>query len=91
MKSVGLVCIDMISGRHRTSNRVVDICSHMQTSNTLYVLATNGIRLQRCGRGRFVASSQVSIPTKYTAESLLNADISYHMNMYETNRRLKKT
>ena len=63
MKSVGLVCIDMMSGRHRTSNRVSDICSHVPPSNTLSVLATNEIRLQRCGRRRFVASSSILIPT----------------------------
>ena len=37
----------MMSGRHRTSNRVIDKCSHVPPSNILSVLATNGIRLQR--------------------------------------------
>ena len=62
----------------------------MLPSNTLSVLATNEIRLQRCGRGRFVASSQIPISWNYTSASLLGADISDHMNTYQTNTRLKK-
>ena len=82
MKGVGLVCIDMMSGRRRTSNRVIDICSYLLPSNTLSVLVTNEIRWRRSGSGGFVASSLIPIPRKYTAESLLEADISYNMNTY---------
>ena len=89
MKSVGVVCIDMMSGRHRTSNRVLDICSHVPPSNALSVLATNEIRLQPCGRGRFVPSSPIPIPMDtYHGISSRCRYIKSHEHV--SNRRLKK-
>ena len=88
-KKRGAFRIDMISGRHRTRNRVIDTCSHVPPSNTLAVLATNGIRLQQLPWTEFHNPNPTGLE-EYTVEYLLDADISYHINTYQKNRRLKK-
>ena len=89
---VGLVCIDMMSGRHRTSNRVIDICPHMLPSTTL-----SAWRRMSSDCSDVAVDVLLRVPESQsqgytdTAESLLDAHISYHMNTYQTNRLQKKT